>query len=224
MEHHQQWVPLQVEAPFYTNGTVTNKTEHLWMVLHGYGQLADHFMRRFDILNTDRHHVVGCQGLSRFYLDKQYQKVGASWMTKLDREADIRHQQEYLSNVFENRLSELGDQKDHLKFNYLAFSQGGATLLRWLKYYKPKVDNLILWAADMPKEFTLDDYSFLSPDSTVFIVLGDRDPFRTFIDIKKQKELLNSLNCNSKFINFDGGHHVRRDVLEECVKHFDDKF
>ncbi|KXX72081.1 alpha/beta hydrolase [Flammeovirga sp. SJP92] len=217
MEQQKNWVPLQIEAPFYTNGVLTEQTEHLWMVFHGYGQLADHFMRRFDILSSEEHHVVSCQGLSRFYLDSQYQKVGASWMTKLDREADIRHQQLYISNVFENRLNALGEKK--VKYNYLAFSQGGATLLRWLNYYKPKVDNLILWAGDIPKELTAEDFSFLTPNSNVMMVLGDKDPFRTFIDVKRQKELLNSLNCNSKFIKFDGGHHVRRDVLEECVKH-----
>lgn len=217
MENQKEWVSLQMDAPFYTNGPLSKEHTHLWFAFHGYGQLADHFMKRFDILDIGQHHIVACQGLSRFYLDAEYKKIGASWMTRLDREIDIIHQQRYISQVFHNRISKVGSSIDKMKLNYFAFSQGGATLLRWLKEFKPRVDNLIMWAADFPKEFTKEDFSFLRKDSNFFIVLGDKDPYRTMIDINRQKDLVESINCNSEIITFDGGHHVRRDVLNQLI-------
>lgn len=215
MEIDKEWVSIPIEAPFYANAPIDEKIANFWMVFHGYGQLAEHFIRRFNIYDDKEHHIVACQGLSRFYLDNTYQKVGASWMTRLEREADITHQKRYISAVYENRLKNINEKKNKVKNNFFAFSQGGATLLRWLSAYKPRVDNLILWAADLPKELTIDDFSFLNQDSNLIIVLGDKDPFKTLIDVNRLKELLASLNCNSDFITFDGGHHVRRDVLSK---------
>ncbi|MBB6459131.1 alpha/beta hydrolase [Flammeovirga kamogawensis] len=216
MSSTKEWVSIKFDTPFLTNNTLTSEMESLWFVFHGYGQLAEHFIRRFDVLDLSKNHVVALQGLSKFYLDSSYKKVGASWMTKLEREVDILHQKRYIDEVFYNRLMK-ADKKE-VKLNFFAFSQGGATLLRWLKDAQPKVDNLIMWAADLPSEFTEDDFKFLSAKSNLFVVLGTQDPFAKMIDITRQKELLQSLPCSTEFVSFEGGHLVKRDVLETIIE------
>ncbi|AZQ61331.1 hypothetical protein EI427_03560 [Flammeovirga pectinis] len=216
MNSSKEWVSIKFDAPFLTNNTLTSEMDALWFVFHGYGQLAEHFIRRFDVLDSSTNHVVALQGLSKFYLDNNYKKVGASWMTKLEREVDILHQKRYIDEVFYNRLMK-ADKKE-MKLNFFAFSQGGATLLRWLKDAQPKVDNLIMWAADLPSELTVTDFNFLSEESNLVVVLGNQDPFAKMIDITRQKELLQNLPCSTEFVSFDGGHLVKRDVLETIIE------
>ncbi|ANQ49337.1 alpha/beta hydrolase [Flammeovirga sp. MY04] len=215
MEYQEEWVKLQVEAPFVFNREATKETEHVWFLFHGYGQLAEHFIRRFDILE-EHHHVVALQGLSRFYLDDKYEKIGASWMTRMHREKDIIHQKKYIEEVVQNRL--LSIPSFDVKRNFFAFSQGGATLLRWLVDAQPEVNALILWAADIPKEFTVEDFDFLSPDSKVIYVIGDNDPFRSFIEIEKLKDFIKQLKCETDIVTFRGGHSVNRPTLKTVLK------
>ncbi|MCY7356827.1 MAG: phospholipase, partial [Rudanella sp.] len=46
-EHH---LSVQRTARYYTLGDFTEQTTDLWFVLHGYGQLAKYFIRRFDVV------------------------------------------------------------------------------------------------------------------------------------------------------------------------------
>ncbi|OHX66247.1 alpha/beta hydrolase [Flammeovirga pacifica] len=216
MSHKEEWVSIQIDAPFIYNEQTTKETEHVWFLFHGYGQLAEHFIRRFDILNPITHHVVALQGLSRFYLDEKYEKIGASWMTRMHRDRDIVHQKKYIEEVVQNRL--LSIPSFDVKRNYFAFSQGGATLLRWLVDAQPEVNALILWAADIPTEFTPEDFSFLSEDSKVIYVIGDNDPFRSFLEIEKLKEFIKQLNCKTEIVTFRGGHSVNRPTLKNVLQ------
>ena len=60
----------------------------VWVLLHGYGQLARFFLNKFEGLE-DGLLIAAPEGLSRFYLDAQHQRVGATWMTREDREHEI---------------------------------------------------------------------------------------------------------------------------------------
>ncbi|NIP78275.1 MAG: phospholipase, partial [Gemmatimonadetes bacterium] len=81
----------------------------VWFVLHGYGQLAERFVRRFDALPGVRdgmRAVVAPEALSRFYVEEEVtgphgpeSRVGATWMTRADREHEIRDYVEYLDRV-----------------------------------------------------------------------------------------------------------------------------
>ena len=50
-EHH---LSVTRTARYFTLGSLDNNTQQVWFVLHGYGQLAQFFIRKFEILN-DRH-------------------------------------------------------------------------------------------------------------------------------------------------------------------------
>lgn len=129
-------------------GDTDQPVQHLWLVFHGYRQLAANFARRFAGLIEPGVVVAAPEGLSRFYVDGVRGKVGASWMTKEDRLAEIDDQRAWLDRVWD-RLQDLpGQPKVHL----LGFSQGVATVWRWLLAHPLQPDSLTLWAGTIPEE------------------------------------------------------------------------
>ena len=79
--HH---IPVKRQARYYTLGTLDTNTKHVYIVLHGYGQLASQIIHKFDDM-ADEVFIIAPEGLSRFYWDGMTGTVGASWMTKEDR-------------------------------------------------------------------------------------------------------------------------------------------
>ena len=75
-------------------------------------------------------------------------------MTKDERESDILENIEYLNSLIKIVYEEIGHK--NFKLNILGFSQGGATACRWIFSSQMKVDNLILWAGDIPKDTLLE--------------------------------------------------------------------
>ena len=86
----------------------------LWYVLHGYGQLATPFLGDFRAIDDGSRLIVAPEALSRFYEgDVQTRlhrdaKVGASWMTREDRESEIADYIAYLDTAHEAILTRLG--------------------------------------------------------------------------------------------------------------------
>ena len=87
-------------AIYHSEGNLkTAKT--IWIVLHGYGMLAEFFIKKFNpILNTETC-VIAPEGLSKFYSKGFYGRVGATWMTKQNREDEIEDYINYLDQLYE---------------------------------------------------------------------------------------------------------------------------
>ena len=132
---------------YYTFGN-PDKAEHIWFVLHGYGQLAFFFLRKFNVLDPDKHFVVAPEGMHRFYLKGTNGRVGASWMTKEARLDDIEDNHDFLDQLF----AKLTQKYSFKKRTLLGFSQGGATASRWHQKNTFKADNFILWACVFPPD------------------------------------------------------------------------
>ncbi|MFT7345493.1 MAG: putative esterase, partial [Lentimonas sp.] len=75
-----------------------NPNDQLLIVLHGYGQLSQFFIQKFSSL-THQCDIIAPEGMHRFYLNGSSGRVGASWMTKEERETDIEDNQKYLEEV-----------------------------------------------------------------------------------------------------------------------------
>lgn len=90
-EHH---LTVERTARYWTLGEAES-AEEVWVVLHGYKQLARRFIRRFKPLDNGRRLIVAPEGLSRFYVSPSEGRhgvasvVGATWMTREDRRAEI---------------------------------------------------------------------------------------------------------------------------------------
>ena len=144
-------ISFEFTSSYITYNKLTNKTENIWIVFHGYGQLSKYFIRRFDVLEGDKNYIIAPQGLSKFYVDEDFKNVGASWLTKEDKESDLLNQQKYLIKLMDELKSKIDFSK--IKINLFGFSQGVSAFTRLLINYNMKIDNIIIWAGWVPNEF-----------------------------------------------------------------------
>ena len=171
-------------------------------VLHGYGQLAKYFIRKFKHLENVI--IVAPEGGHRFYLKGTNGRVGASWMTKEARETDISDNIQYL-NSLDSQLS--------LKFNIkkkilFGFSQGGATAIRWRNQSNINFDGLIIWASDHPKD------SDLKYGNDYFII-GDDDEF---IHSDNKREMIEDYKAKGfKICSYIGRHDIDEETLNATL-------
>ena len=79
-------------ARYYQIGTASNLVRDVWIVCHGFSQLAADFAVPFQSLDDDSRLILVPEGLSRFYLDTRpgqsgSSQVGGLWMTREGRDA-----------------------------------------------------------------------------------------------------------------------------------------
>lgn len=207
----QKNIIIPKTARYFILGEPTEQIEQVWFVCHGYAQLANYFLKNFDDLNNGKNLIVAPEGLHRFYWKGFSDRVVASWMTKEDRGNDIKDYVNYLNAVYAEVFSSLKNKK--VKINVLGFSQGTATVLRWLSISKLSVDNLILWGGTFPNDidFQVDKAYFNSLNT--FFVMGDKDEFNDAQTIKEMENILIKNEIPFKFISFDGKHVVDQKTL-----------
>ncbi len=189
--------------------TLGNQGDKLIFVLHGYGQLAKYFIQKFDKIVELGYNVVAPEGLHRFYLKGNSGRVGASWMTKENRELDIANYISYLNEVYR----QVKKQKKWNKIVVLGFSQGVATAFRWVADGQIKPNQLLICSGMIPPDVNLEENSavFDSIDMTYFT--GKQDPFRTEEAVVSFQARLKSFNHPIEVIEFDGVHEVNVDEV-----------
>lgn len=208
-------LPITKTSRHFTHGNPTEKTKHVWIVLHGYGQLANYFLRWFESLDPETHFVVAPEGLHRFYLDGFSGRVGASWMTKEDRLTDIEDYCNYLDDVYKHVLQ--GFDSDKVVVNVLGFSQGAATVSRWICKGNAKPDNFILWAGVFPPDVQFEVNKPIFDGMKLFVVVGDDDEFITSERVEKERSLLDEQNVDYTFLEFEGKHKVDSAALAKLA-------
>jgi len=140
-----------------------------WLVLHGYGQLAEYFIKHFGVLTNAK--VIAAEGLSRFYLDGLGGRIGASWMTAADREAEIHDQAEYLGRLLQKEVP------TGVRPVVLGFSQGATAAMRWVVQQRIPVRAVVMWAGSFPHDVDLATTALHLKDIPVHVAVGDEDPF-----------------------------------------------
>ncbi|MBD1397919.1 phospholipase [Pontibacter sp. JH31] len=208
MHEHKLIVPRT--ARYYTLGTPSRQTRNLWVVCHGYGQLARYFLRHFAVLDDGATLIVAPEGLSRFYLDGFSGRVGATWMTKEDRLSEIDDQAAYLNLLLQELLKQLPAD---VKVNVLGFSQGGATVCRWLASGTVPCHRLVLWAASFPEDIDFETGKSAFNNLPVDMVYGTKDEFITPESLSRQQQLMSRLGISPQIHTFDGGHTIHPQTL-----------
>lgn len=195
---------------YFTHGN-PEIAEHLIYVLHGYGQLAEFFIRKFQHL-SDKYFIVAPEGPHRFYLTGSSGRVGASWMTKEERETDISDNIHWLDQLDREISSKYSFKKKHL----VGFSQGGATAVRWHYLGKFKADQLVIWASVFPPDLDLKE-EILPTDSTKnYFVVGSEDEFYSK---EKQQELLAFYKSKGfKTAFYDGKHDIEANTIKQIIE------
>ena len=207
----QKNIIIPKTARYFILGESTEQIEQVWIVCHGYAQLANFFLRNFNDLNNGKNLIVAPEGLHRFYWKGFSDRVVASWMTKVDRENDIKDYVNYLDAVYSEILSAFNNKK--VKINVLGFSQGTATVLRWLTISKLPVDNLFLWGGTFPADIDFQmDREYFSSIRT-FFVMGDKDEYNDAVAVKEMNSILMKNEIPFEFVSFDGTHVVDKKTL-----------
>ena len=204
-------IDFTFNSRFYTSET-GNNIEEVWFVLHGHGQLAQYFIRKFNTLDLSRILIVAPEGLSKYYLSGYTGRVGATWMTKEDRLLDIKNYVTYLNSVYDAIISELNE---NVKITVLGFSQGTATASRWVAQSKIHVDRLILWAGIFPPDMEVTTAKDRFDNIEVLIVYGNKDEFLNDEKFKEQEAIIQQLGISEpKVISFDGNHDIHNRTLQ----------
>ena len=196
-------------------GEFSEKTNTVWIVLHGYGMLSEFFIKKFECILNDSTVVIAPEGSNRFYLENNYYRVGASWMTKLDKEKDIEDNISFIQTLYSNAVDEIGHT--NFKLNTLGFSQGGATLTRWIMSNNITVDSLILWGSDIPKDCLTEEKKSRWSSIDVKLVIGNQDEYINEENKQKVIDLISSYGLKYELVEYKGSHKIIEKELEKIA-------
>ena len=205
-EHHLE---IPRTARYYTMGS--DHAREVWFVLHGYGQLARTFIEQFALIQQESRQIVAPEALNRFYLSEHVSgthaqsPVGATWMTREDREHEIQDYVRYL-DLLHSRVA----SKATL-VRVLGFSQATATASRWAAMGSAKIDELILWGGAFAEDLDMDRYRSRLAGMRITCVLGERDQM---VPREKVAEQLLKSGLEVRRLSFPGGHRLDNDTLK----------
>ncbi len=211
-EHH---LAVKKTARYCVLGDLGPHTEELWIVCHGFGQLAREFLSDFDSIVTPHRVIVAPEALSRFYRSQgtvhtPETPVGATWMTSEDRMAEIADYIAYLDAVLAAILLELSPSA---RVTVLGFSQGGATISRWVAASGPRLERVVLWGALIPPEITSPETAAGLRAQPIVFVHGTSDRYFKAGMLESEIQRALALGIAPSLIQFDGGHSIAADTL-----------
>jgi predicted esterase len=208
-------------ARYFTLGNPGPGVTDVWFACHGYGQLAADFVKEFDCIDSPERLIVVPEALSRFYIHDgpgfhaPDARIGATWMTREDRDAEITDYVNYLDTLYEHVFSRI--DRSTARVTVLGFSQGGATVNRWLMCGKIRADRLIMWGSLFASDIDLAAAAKLFQAVDLNIVYGRRDQFANAATIANYESTIKQLGVPYNLIAFDGGHRMDRGTLERLA-------
>ena len=206
----EKTISVKRTARYFIIGDTTVSIQKVFIAFHGYGQLASLFGKKFDFLATKGNIVIVPEALSRFYLDAKYDRIGASWITREMKEAEVEDSINFVNEVVKPFL------KPETEIHLFGFSQGCSMVLRWANQLNRKVTSIVIWAGFFAKG--LQDMIELEKLEGVNCqyIYGDKDEFLVHnpaIAKSFQDEIVKT--GLFKITSFDGTHRVPNSVLKE---------
>lgn len=209
---------IQSEKTAFVSVAGETQSPHtVWVVLHGYGQLAEYFIRHFEPLLEPGVLVLAPEAPSRFYLGSDYDRVGASWMTKRNREADVEDVNAYLDKVLDSVYTRFGCGAG-TQFNFLGFSQGVPVLCRWLNRTSIRPGKLLLWAGSVPHDMPLPDLKALLSRGKSYLVYGTADEYLAMLKPQEIEKTVAEKGLPVQIKTFNGGHTLHAELLLDLSK------
>jgi len=217
----QRHLAVRRSARYFLLGEASPDVTDVWFVCHGYGQLASDFVKEFECIADPRRLIVAPEALSRFYLAEgegfhgPESKIGATWMTREDRETEIADYVAYLDALYDEIFRQVPREKAYV--TALGFSQGGATANRWLTRGRARADRLLMWGSLIASDSDLNQAATFFRTVELQIVYGTRDRFADSGMIANYEKLLRENSIPYKLVTFDGGHRMDRDTLKRLA-------
>lgn len=201
-------------ARYWTEGDA-GAARDVWVILHGYGQLAADFLRAAGPLAGAGRLVVAPEALSRFYSRASEggshadAGVGASWMTREDRDHEIADYVSYLDALLSRVMAPLDPAP---RVHVLGFSQGVATAARWVAAGGVRPATLVLWGSLPPADLDQAGRTrFAGLD--LRLVHGTNDRLVTPDALEATISRLRRDGAQVTVQSFEGGHRLDDGVL-----------
>lgn len=198
-------------ARYYSVGGGESSPVEVWIVMHGFGQLASGFVRYFQHIASVERLIVAPEALNRFYKEPGSSgshtdaRVGATWMTREDRENEIRDYVDFLDAVHARVAGSA-------RVTALGFSQGVATAARWVALGTSRVDRLIAWAGQIPPDLDMERLKARLPDGFVHVE-GTTDEYASWVKRDEGAARCRAAGIPVETIQFEGGHRLDAKVL-----------
>lgn len=212
-------------ARYATLGPMHGFPRELWFVCHGFGQLASRFIRHFAPIDDGTRLIVAPEALNRYYLDsiperrkQEAPRVGATWMTREFREEEIKDYVRYLELLSTEIRHHLAGASPRIVV--LGFSQGTATVCRWLASSGLRADQLVLWAGQIPPELDLESWSESLDGAEITLVVGDNDEYATPKILAAEAERMSNAGIAYSLQHFAGGHVIDAGALKALAESF----
>lgn len=210
-EHHLE---VRRTARYWTLGP-SSGAGSFWMVLHGYKQLARRFLRRFECLDDGTRRIVAPEALSRFYLDQAPGRhgpesvVGATWMTREDRDTEIRDYVAYLADLTAHEHAGSPGAPKTL----LGFSQGVATAARLAVLGPVRFGRVILWGDTLPPDLDMERAARKLDGVELILARGSEDRAVGERRAAEERERLEAAGIAYRVVDYDGGHDIDEETL-----------
>lgn len=211
----QHYLVVSRTAHYYSLGEPGPHIRQLWFVCHGYAQLADSFLRDFDLLDNGHTWVIAPEGLNHFYKKGFAGDVGANWMTKHFRDGAIQDNAIYLQTLYNQCIAQVPPET---RIVLLGFSQGTATICRWILRNQPHFHDLVLWAGLPPEDLDYSAHREYLKDKNLFLLYGSSDPFLTPDRIEQVHEIEGRNGVDFEETRFAGGHEIPDAALRDLLK------
>ena len=225
-------IAVERTARYATAGAEPADTTTLWVVFHGYGQLASEFLTTFARQAPKATRIVAPEGLSRFYLElpradgKHLARTGATWLTRDDREDDLRDALGMLHAVVGQEVDAILEARgDVPAIKVLGFSPGVAMSMRWVADVADRgvpeegadVATHVLWAGGLAHDVSDDAMRAAWTGTTVQVVVGDKDKFATDSFRRTLRKRIDAMGIEVEEFTFGGGHRLDDDVLRKLL-------
>lgn len=205
-----RYLPVSRTARYFALGPEPSAAREIWIALHGYAQLAGRFLTQLAALDDGGTHIAAPEALSRFYLETQRSGrhadvVGATWLTREAREADLDDHLHYLDRLRDHLLAGIAGAP---RLTVLGFSQGAVMAARWVARSPHPPDHTVLWGSSLPDDVSASTLAQVLRGHRVTLVAGDSDPIVPPGAIETSADALRSAGVSARAVRFEGGHLI----------------
>jgi predicted esterase len=207
---------LQISHSVYYSVQVPEvKGPHpLLIVLHGWGQVARHFIKVFEPLTEKGILVAAPQAAHQFYTQMEDHRVGFSWLTRYQRDQSVSDFVAYMEQFY--KMLQEKFEVDSQRVFILGFSQGVSMAYRTWAHSSLPLQGLIACGGDLPPDIQ-EQLDSLRPIQ-VLLVHGRRDENVSPEEATQAREHLAAAGLRPELFEFEGGHVVPSSVLAVIEK------